>query len=72
MPRISPIACAVLLTLAPFGLSAVNATDTPTDTTVAAGEVTDTTYVWDLVNEPSECLNSNPTPRLWKKATKCR
>ena len=52
MPRFAPIACAVLLTLAPFGLSAVNAADTPTDSTVAAGEVTDTTYVYDLVNEP--------------------
>ena len=67
MPRIAPIACAVLLTLAPFGLSAVNATDTPTDSTVAASDVTDTTYVWDLVNEPSECINSNPRPDCGKK-----
>lgn len=67
MPRIAPIACAVLLTLAPFGLSVVNAADTPTDSTVAAGEVTDTTYVYDLVNEPSECINSNPRPDCGKK-----
>ena len=65
MPRIAPIACAVLLTLAPFGLSAVHAADTPTDSTVA--EVTDSTYVYDLVNEPSECINSNPRPNCGKK-----
>ena len=65
MPRIAPITCAVLLTLAPFGLSAVRAVDTPTDSTVA--EVTDTTYVYDLVNEPSECINSNPRPNCGKK-----
>jgi len=65
MPRIAPITCAVLLTLAPFGLSAVHAADTPTDSTVA--EVTDTTYVYDLVNDPSECINSNPRPNCGKK-----
>jgi hypothetical protein len=67
MPRITPIACAVLLTLAPFGLSAVRAADAPTDSTVATAEVTDTTYVYDLVNEPSECINSNPRPDCGKK-----
>ena len=65
MPRIAPITCAVLLTLAPFGLSAAHAADTPTDSTVA--EVTDSTYVYDLVNEPSECINSNPRPNCGKK-----
>ena len=65
MPRIASITCAVLLTLAPFGLSAVHAADTPTDSTVA--EVTDSTYVYDLVNEPSECINSNPRPDCGKK-----
>jgi hypothetical protein len=65
MPRIAPITCAVLLTLAPFGLSAVHAADTPTDSTVA--DVTDSTYVYDLVNEPSECINSNPRPDCGKK-----
>ncbi len=65
MPRIAPITCAVLFTLAPFGLSVVRAADTPTDSTVA--EVTDTTYVYDLVNEPSECINSNPRPDCGKK-----
>jgi len=67
MPRIAPITCAVLLTLAPFGLSAVRAADAPTDSTVATAEVTDTTYVYDLVNEPSECINSNPRPDCGKK-----
>ena len=65
MSRIAPITCAVLLTLAPFGLSAAHAADTPTDSTVA--EVTDSTYVYDLVNEPSECINSNPRPNCGKK-----
>jgi hypothetical protein len=67
MPRIAPITCAVLLTLAPFGISAVRAADAPTDSTVATVEVTDTTYVYDLVNEPSECINSNPRPDCGKK-----
>jgi hypothetical protein len=67
MSRIAPITCAVLLTLAPFGLSAVRAADVPTDSTVATAEVTDTTYVYDLVNEPSECINSNPRPDCGKK-----
>jgi hypothetical protein len=67
MSRIAPITCAVLLTLAPFGLSAVRAADVPTDSTIAAAEVTDTTYVYDLVNEPSECINSNPRPDCGKK-----
>ena len=65
MSRIAPITCAVLLTLAPFGLSAAHAADTPTDSTVA--EVTDSTYVYDLVNEPSECINSNPRPNCGRK-----
>ena len=67
MPRLAPITCAVLLTLAPFGLSAVRAADAPTDSTVIAAEVTDTTYVYDLVNDPSECINSNPRPNCGKK-----
>ena len=67
MPRYTRIACAVLLTLAPFGLSAARATDTSTDSTVAVTEVTDATYVYDLVNEPSECINSNPRPDCGKK-----
>ena len=67
MSRIAPITCAVLLTLAPFGLSAARAVDAPTDSTVATAEVTDTTYVYDLVNDPSECINSNPRPDCGKK-----
>ena len=67
MLRFAPITCAVLLTLAPFGLSAVQAADTPTDSTVALAEVTASTYVYDLVNEPSECINSNPRPDCGKK-----
>jgi len=67
MPRLAPITCAVLLTLAPFGLSVAQAEVTPTDSTVAVAEVTDSTYVYDLVNDPSECINSNPRPDCGKK-----
>ena len=67
MPRLAPITCAILLTFAPFGLSAVHAEDGPTDSTIAVAEVTDSTYVYDLVNEPSECINSNPRPDCGKK-----
>jgi hypothetical protein len=67
MPRIAPITCAIVLTLAPFGLSAVHAADTPTDSTVAIANVTPSTYVYDLENDPSECINSNPRPNCGKK-----
>lgn len=62
MPRIAAVTCAALLTLSPFGVHVVRATDTTvpmsTDTTVA---------VWDLENEPSQCVNSNPRPNCGKK-----
>jgi len=45
----------------------VHAEDAPTDSTIAVADVTDSTYVYDLVNEPSECINSNPRPDCGKK-----
>jgi hypothetical protein len=45
----------------------VHAEDAPTNSTIAVAEVTDSTYVYDLVNEPSECINSNPRPDCGKK-----
>ena len=68
MPRYAPIACAILLSVAPFGLARASATDAPTDTSVATTVVSsDSTFVYDLVNEPSQCINSNPRPNCGKK-----
>lgn len=79
MPRLASLACAVLLTTAPFGAAIAHAADT-TDTTapdalvsVNSSEVTDTTsvtestYFYDLENEPSQCINSNPRPGCGRK-----
>ena len=68
MPRYAPFACALLLTLAPFGLAHASAADTPTDTSVTNSTISsDSTFVYDLVNDPSECINSNPRPNCGKK-----
>jgi hypothetical protein len=69
MPRYAPIACAVLLSVAPFGLARASAADTPTDTSVPTSVVSpDSTFVYDLVNEPSQCINnSNPRPNCGRK-----
>ena len=67
MPRFASLACAVLLTTAPFGAAVAHAsdsTDTTVDTTVP---VTDSTYVYDLENEPSECFGFLPKPGCGKK-----
>ena len=62
MPRIASVTCAAILVLAPIGSRAVHATDT----TVPASS--DTTYpVWDIENDPSKCINSNPQPNCGKK-----
>jgi hypothetical protein len=67
MPRYTRIACAVLLTLAPFAPSQVHAADTPTDSTVEPVSTSDPAYVWDLENDPSQCISSNPRPNCGKK-----
>ena len=51
MPRYTRIACAVLLTLAPF----------------AQVSTSDPAYVWDLENDPSQCISSNHRPNCGKK-----
>lgn len=79
MPRLASIACAVLLTTAPFGAAVAHAADS-TDTTVPDAQVTsnssdvtsttsvtESTYFYDLENEPSQCINSNPRPGCGKK-----
>lgn len=68
MPRYAPFTCAILLTLAPFGLARAVAADTPVDTVATTSTVSpDSTFVYDLVNDPSECINSNPRPNCGKK-----
>jgi hypothetical protein len=49
--------------------SAPQATTATTDTTVPAESVTDSTAVWRLENDPSECINSNPRPNCGYKPT---
>jgi hypothetical protein len=64
MPRFAPIVCAALLTVAPFGVSAVHAADS-VDTTVPTSP--DSTFVYDLDKEPSDCIGFLPKPGCGKK-----
>lgn len=64
MPRLAALACATVLTCAPFGLSAVHAADT-TDTTVPQSP--DSTFVYDLEREPDDCIGFLPKPGCGKK-----
>lgn len=64
MPRIATLACATLLTCAPFGLASAHAADTP-DTTVPQSP--DSTYVYDLEREPADCIGFLPKPGCGKK-----
>ena len=64
MPRYSRYACAVLLTVAPFGASAVHAADS-VDTTIPTSP--DSTFVYDLDKEPSDCIGFLPKPGCGKK-----
>jgi hypothetical protein len=66
MPRIAPIVCAVVLTMAPVGASHAFAADS-SDTTVDTSNVTDTTFVYDLENDPSQCIGFYPKPGCGKK-----
>lgn len=67
MPRFAPLACAVLLTTAPFGASMARAADSTDTTVITTAPVTDSTYVYDLENEPSECVGFLPKPGCGKK-----
>ena len=64
MPRFASFACAALLTVAPFGVSAVHAADS-VDTTVPLSP--DSTFVYDLDKEPSDCIGFLPKPGCGKK-----
>jgi hypothetical protein len=64
MPRLAASACAVLLTVFPFGLSAVHAADS-SDTTVP--QAPDTSFVYDLEKEPADCIGFLPKPGCGKK-----
>ena len=64
MPRFASLACAVLLTVAPFGASAVHAVDS-VDTTIPTSP--DSTFVYDLEKEPSDCIGFLPKPGCGKK-----
>ncbi len=64
MPRLAVSACAVLLTVAPFGLSVAQAADS-TNTTIPQSP--DPTYVYDLEKEPSDCIGFLPKPGCGKK-----
>ena len=61
MPRIAAAACAVLLVVAPFGLSVAQATDT------TVPQPPDSTFVYDLDREPAECIGFLPRPGCGKK-----
>lgn len=64
MPRLAVSVCAFLLTVAPFGLSRALATDNST-TTIPPSP--DSTFVYDLEKEPSECIGFLPKPGCGKK-----
>ena len=64
---ISPVA--INTVAAATGGSIPRGTPATTDTTVPADEVTDSTAVWRLENDPSECINSNPRPNCGYKPT---
>jgi hypothetical protein len=64
MPRLAPLACAVLLTVAPFGANAVHAADS-VDTTLPTSP--DSTFVYDIEKEPSDCIGFLPKPGCGKK-----
>lgn len=64
MPRFAAIACATLLTCAPFGLASAHAADS-SDTTVPQSP--DSTFVYDLEREPADCIGFLPKPGCGKK-----
>lgn len=66
MPRLRPIVVATVLTLSPAWSLVASGTAgaAPTDTTVP---VTDSTFVWDLEKEPSECIGFLPKPGCGKE-----
>lgn len=66
MPRIVSTTCVVLLTLFPLGTSRVMASEDSSTTTIPS---TESTYVYDLENEPGECIGFLPKPGCGKEPT---
>lgn len=66
MPRFAPVTCAILLTVAPFTATQAFAADS-TDTTVDTSSVTESTFVYDLEEEPSVCIGFYPKPGCGKQ-----
>ena len=64
MSRFASLTCAVLLTVAPFGANAVQAADS-VDTTLPTSP--DSTFVYDLDKEPSDCIGFLPKPGCGKE-----
>jgi len=64
MSRFASLTCAALLTVAPFGAKAVHAADA-VDTTIPTSP--DSTFVYDLDKEPSDCIGFLPKPGCGKK-----
>jgi len=77
VPRFRVLAFVTLVTCAPLAAAsataatpasdatgATRADTTPTETTIP---VTDTTFVWDLEKEPSECIGFLPKPGCGKE-----
>lgn len=67
MPRFRTYALTLLFFVAPFGVTAVHAADSGSSGVVTAVTTTVPTYNYDLENDPSACLNSNPRPNCGKK-----
>lgn len=65
MPRFARLTCAVLLTVAPFSATQAFAADS-TDTTVDTSNVTESTFVYDLEEDPSVCIGFYPKPGCGK------
>ena len=68
MPHIRSLALAALFPVAPIGVTIASAEHPPAPATVNSVVTTTTVpYNYDLENEPSACLNSNPRPNCGRK-----
>lgn len=69
MPRLRLITFAALVSIAPAWASTAGASPTATRVSVTdtSVPVTDSTFVWDLDKEPSECIGFLPKPGCGKE-----
>lgn len=67
MPRFRFFALALLFSVTPFGVTSVHAADSDTPSVETVVTTTVPEYNYDLENEPSACLNSNPRPNCGRK-----